>query len=111
MRLFTSVFHVILKDIQHPSHLGEQQDPVTPSPAGPAIKKQKKEKGENTKTISVNHQQVEPKEPAEAPTLPEGEPACCPKGRVSRWLPPGAPPSRRAPAPPLTQQQDTLKNS
>lgn len=26
----TSVLHVVLKDIQHPRHLGEQQDPVAP---------------------------------------------------------------------------------
>lgn len=98
--LFTSVFHVILKNIQHPSHLGEQQDPVAPSPAVPGIKIRKRKRHWVSITSWWRQDQ------ADALTLPEGEPACCPKGRVFRWLPPGAPPSRRAPAPPLTEQED-----
>lgn len=43
------------------------------------------------------------------PTLCGGRPACCPEGKVSHWLQQDAPPSQKAPAPPLTKKQGTLK--
>lgn len=42
-------------------------------------------------------------------TLCEGKSACCPKGKVSHWPQWDAPPSRKAPVPPLTKRRGTLK--
>ena len=55
--------------------------------------------------ISLSCHQVEPK--VHWLTLCEGKSACCPKGTVSHWLQWDAPPSQKAPVPPLHNKQGT----